>query len=236
GADDFGPEGAVMASFVELCAFAALLQDGAEAVTRQSVWEFLRAGGPVMVPLGVCSVVALALTMERYLRLRPEVALPPSLEEPIERAIHGERARALEAAAAIDAPAARILCAGLRRDALPLLDIERAMEDQAAKEADAMRGRIRALSLIAAIAPLLGLLGTVLGLNEAFHRVVRAGLGKPEQLAAGIEEALITTIAGLCIAIPVMLIASHLNAKVRRIMHRIDRRLTPVVDAIVAER
>src|SRR5690606_41010869 len=58
--------------------------------------------------------------------------------------------------------------------------------------------------------------------SEAFHRVVRAGLGKPEQLAAGIEEALITTIAGLCIAIPVMLIASHLNAKVRRIMHRIE--------------
>lgn len=214
----------------------ALLQDGAEAVTRQTVWSFLESGGPVMIPLGLCSIVAVALAMERFLRLRRESVLPASLDEPLEMAIRGERARALEAAAAIPAPAARILVAGLRRDGLPLLDIERAMEDQAGKESDTMRGRIRALSVIAAIAPLLGLLGTVLGLNEAFHRVVRAGLGKPEQLAAGIEEALITTIAGLCLAIPLMLIASVLNAKVRRLMREVDQRMMPVVDTIVADR
>jgi biopolymer transport protein ExbB len=124
--------------------------------------------------------------MERCLRLRKDVVLPAAGNEPIELAVRGERARALELCATAPGPAVRILAAGLRRDSLPLLDIERAMEDQAAKESDGMRGRIRALSVIAAIAPLLGLLGTVLGLNEAFHRVVRAGLGKPEQLAAGI--------------------------------------------------
>jgi len=214
----------------------ALLQDVAETATRQTVWDFLSAGGPVMVPLGLCSVVAVALAMERVLRLRRESVLPPAVAEPIELAVRGERARALELANAIPAPATRILAAGLRRDSLPLLDIERAMEDQAAKESDSMRSRIRGLSVIAAIAPLLGLLGTVLGLNEAFHRVVRAGLGKPEQLAAGIEEALITTIVGLCLAIPLMLIASLLNGKVRRLMVEIDQRLMPVVDAIVAER
>jgi biopolymer transport protein ExbB len=212
------------------------VQDTATAVTRQTVWDFLRAGGPVMVPLGLCSVVAVALVMERYLRLREPAVLPAALDEPIQLALRGDRARALALAHDIDAPGARILAAGLRRDSLPLLDIERAMEDQAGKEADTMRGRVRALSVIAAIAPLLGLLGTVLGLNEAFHRVVRAGLGKPEQLAAGIEEALITTIAGLCLAIPLMLIVSHLNARVRRLLNAADARLSPVVDAIVAER
>lgn len=215
---------------------SAILQDVAESTTRQSVWDFLAAGGPVMVPLGLCSVVAVALTMERCLRLRKEAVLPAAVDEPIELAVRGERGRALELAGGIQAPAARILAAGLRRDSLPLLDIERAMEDQAGKESDTMRGRIRALSVIAAIAPLLGLLGTVLGLNEAFHRVVRAGLGKPEQLAAGIEEALITTIVGLCLAIPLMLVASLLNGKVRRLMREVDQRLMPVVDAIVADR
>ncbi|MEZ5965068.1 MAG: MotA/TolQ/ExbB proton channel family protein [Planctomycetota bacterium] len=214
----------------------AILQDVAESTSRQSVWDFLAAGGPVMVPLGLCSVVAVALTMERILRLRLSSVLPPTVQEPIDLAVRGERARALQLAEGVDAPAARILAAGLRRDSLPLLDIERAMEDQAAKESDAMRSRIRALAVIAAIAPLLGLLGTVLGLNEAFHRVVRAGMGKPEQLAAGIEEALITTIVGLCLAIPLMLVASLLQGKVRRMMREVDQRMMPVVDAIVAER
>jgi biopolymer transport protein ExbB len=213
----------------------ALLQE-ADAVSRQTVWQWLVAGGPVMVPLGLCSVVAVGLILERYLRLRRDAVLPPPVEEAIEVAQRGDRPRALQMAAAIDAPAARILAAGLRRDTLPLLDLERAMEDQAAKESDVMRGRVRALSLIAAVAPLLGLLGTVLGLEDAFDRVVRVGMGKPEQLAAGINEALITTIAGLWLAIPLMLVASFLNARVRLLMRLVDQRLMPVVDAIVAER
>ncbi len=208
----------------------------AEAVSRQTVWQWLVAGGPVMVPLGLCSVVAVALVMERYLRLRQDAMLPPAVEEAIEAAQRGDRARALQLAAAIEAPAARILAAGLRRDTLPLLDIERAMEDQAAKESDVMRGRVRALSMIAAVAPLLGLLGTVLGLANAFDRVVLVGMGKPEQLAAGINEALITTIAGLGLAIPLMLIVGFLNARVRLLMRLVDQRLMLVVDAIVAER
>ena len=213
----------------------SLLQE-AEAVSRRTVWEWLAAGGPVMLPLAVCSVVAVALVMERLLRLRKDSVLPTSVDEAIDLAQRGERPRALQLATQIDAPAARILAAGLRRDTMPLLDIERAMEDQAGKESDLMRGRIRALSIIAAVAPLLGLLGTVLGLENAFDRVVRVGMGKPEQLAAGINEALITTIAGLWLAIPMMLVASYLNARVRGLMRAVDLRLSPVVDAIVAER
>lgn len=207
-----------------------------EQVSRQTVWEYLSAGGPVMVPLGLCSVVLVALIVERWLRLRPDYVCPDTLNEPLAMAVRGERARALELAADIDAPAARILVAGLRRDALPIHDIERAMEDQAGKESDRMRGRIRAVAVIASVAPLMGLLGTVLGLENAFHRVVRVGMGKPEQLAAGIEEALITTIAGLYIAIPATLLAAWLHARVRRLLHLADDRLAPVLDAIVAER
>lgn len=212
------------------------MQGVQETVTRQTAWDFLASGGPMMVPLGLCSVVACGLAMERYLRLRPAAVLPPELEPVIDRAARGERAAALVECAAIDSPASRILAAGLRRDALPLLDLERGMEDQAGKEMERMRGNIRALSVIAAVAPLLGLLGTVLGLNAAFHRVVQTGLGKPENLAAGIEEALITTIAGLALAIPAMLVASHLGARVRRLVGRVDDRLLPVIDAIVQER
>jgi biopolymer transport protein ExbB len=218
-------------------AFALWLDFAAaqDEASMQTVWDFLKAGGPVMVPLGLCSVVAVALVMERSLRLRRRLVFPEPVETAVGLARGGRYTDALAAARGANAPAGRILAAGLVRVGMPVREVELAMEDQAAKEADRMRGNVRWLSLIASVSPLLGLLGTVLGIEDSFHRVVQTGMGKPEHLAAGIEEALITTIAGLIIAIPALLLAAYLNAKVRRLLADVDDGLQPVVEHLVEQ-
>ena len=202
--------------------------------TVQTVWEFLSSGGPVMIPIAICSVLAMGYVLERLGALRLGRVIPERLGE-VEAAIEsGDLERAKSLAQEIDSPATRILSAGLRRQGHPIRAVELAMEDQAHKELEKLRSNIRPLNLIAGIAPLLGLLGTVLGIQEAFHRVVKTKMGEPEMLAAGIEVALVTTIAGLCVAIPTMLVASFLANKARRLMLQCDERLAPWVESLAA--
>ena len=202
------------------------------AVSAQTVWEFLASGGPVMVPIGLCSVLVLALTIERLLALRRARVYPAGIDDVID-AIHADRLDDARAKLGeLDAPASRILGAGMRRTGFLLSDVETAIEDQAAKEVDRLERNIRPLALVAAIAPLLGLLGTVLGIAESFGRVSEAGMGKPEMLAGGIEEALTTTIAGLCVAIPAMLLAAYLRGRLRKLVHAMDEKIAPAVEPL----
>lgn len=210
----------------------ALLQN--EVVTKQSLWEFLASGGPVMIPIGLCSVVAFGLAMERYLRVRRGRICPSSMREAVAALQQGRFDDAHALAEKSRSPAGRILLAGLRRRGFTLEEVERVMEDQGRKELDRLHVPIRPIAIIANVAPLLGLLGTVLGIAEAFHQVVLTGMGKPENLAAGIEVALTTTIAGLIVAIPAMLVAAHLGGRVRRLMLHTDDVLAPAVEPLAA--
>jgi biopolymer transport protein ExbB len=198
--------------------------------TTQTVWEFLTSGGYIMIPLGICSIVVLALTMDRWMRITPNCVLPKGIDGAMDLLEQGRFQEALTAGRDLNAPAGRILAAGIQRRDYDLEHIERAMEDQGQREVEKLKTNIRPLSLIASIAPLLGLLGTVMGIQNSFALVVKSGMGKPENFAGGIEEALVTTIAGLCVAIPALLIASHFNSKVRRLMIETDERLTPALD------
>ncbi len=203
------------------------------AASVESVWSFLKAGGPVMVPIGLCSVVATALMLERYARLTRRAACPASLDEALAAVGRGDDAAALAACVKADAPATRVLAAGIRRRGFAAADIERAMEDQGQKEAERMRANVKPLGLIVSLAPLLGLFGTVVGIYEAFHVVARSNaLGKAQQLASGIEVALITTIAGLVVAMPVQCVYFHLNARVKAVLGHLENRLEGVVERL----
>lgn len=201
-------------------------------VTVQTFGEFLAAGGPVMIPIALCSVVVAGLALERYLNLTRGRMLSRSVDEAMDLLRSGHSQQALDVVEANKTAGARILAAGIRRQGFAVRDVERAMEDQAHKEADKLRSNIRPLTLIAAVAPLIGLFGTVVGIAEAFHRVVRTGMGKPENLAAGIEMALTTTIAGLAVAIPTMIIAAHLQGRVRKLLLVTDEKLAPAVESL----
>lgn len=214
----------MIASLTTAAAFAQ------EKESSQTVWDFLVAGGYIMVPLAICSVVVLALAMDRWMRLRGGRIMPKGIDDAIGLLKQGRFDEALAAGRDLKAPAGRILVAGIQRREHHFEHVERAMEDQGQREVERLRKNIRPLSLIANIAPLLGLLGTVIGIQDSFASVVKSGMGKPENFASGIESALVTTIAGLVVAIPALLIASHFNAKVRSLMMDVDEKLSPTVE------
>lgn len=216
---------------------AAVPQDsdassGGSADLSTTIGDFLSSGGELMWPIGLCSVVVLALTIERYLALRKGAMLPRTIGQAAD--LIGQRRfdEARQVLAKPRAPGENVLASGLRRAGYPLRDVEAAMVDQAHKELEKMRRNVRPLSMIATIAPLLGLLGTVLGIAEAFRRVSQAGLGDPTALADGIQVALNTTIAGLFVAIPAVVLHSLLSGRVRKRLLEVDERLAPLVEPL----
>lgn len=200
-----------------------------------TIGEFFTAGGYLMWPILGCSVVVTGLAIERYLSLRRDRVLPQVVVDAVEQVTQGRAEVIAAGISEASAPGARVLAAGLRRRGRALADVEKAMEDQLAAEAGSLRGNVRAINLMAAIAPLLGLLGTVVGIADAFATVERTGLGKAdssEALAAGIKVALYTTIFGLCVAIPATLLAAHLQARVRRLVRAMGEAVAPAIEAL----
>lgn len=167
------------------------------------VWELAKRGGYTMIPIGLCSVVALAVIFERLFSLRQKKVLPPELVHAIEnywkRSDFEEAIRVCER---FDVPFARILRAGLVRRHLGLSEMERAMVGAGQHESTVIFRNLRSLGVIANLAPMLGLFGTVVGMVRAFDVISRFGTGNPSLVASGISEALLTTAAGLMVGIP----------------------------------
>ena len=200
-----------------------------------TVGEFFSAGGLLMWPILGCSVVVIGLCLERWLSLRPGRVLPQVVLDAVEQVVQGRAAVIAAGIAEAKAPAARVLAAGLRRRGHLLADVEKGMEDALRSESARLRGSIRAIVLMAQVAPLLGLLGTVLGIADAFAAVEQTGLGKAESseaLAKGIKVALYTTIFGLFVAIPATLAAAWLQARARRLSTAIAEAMAPAVPAL----
>jgi biopolymer transport protein ExbB len=212
---------------------SAVLQDPSQAFT--TVGEFFTDGGILMWPILGCSIVVVGLSIERYLSLRLPRLLPTSVADAVQKVRQGGAAGVATGVEATKAPAARVLAAALRRRGFEVHDVEKAMEDQIYKEASRLRTNVRGISLMASVAPLLGLLGTVLGIAQAFAVVEQAGLGKPEHLAAGIKVALYTTVFGLLVAIPATVLAAHLNSRVRRLLMVVGESLEPVVEHLASQ-
>lgn len=178
--------------------------------------------------LAVFSIAAMAVALERAALLRRGRVMPGSFVRRL-RGLIGRNEDGLEDFRSLcdgsKSPVANILRAGVLRAGRPLPEVEKAMEDAAAREMAAMRSRNRPLSVIGSVAPLIGLLGTVVGMILAFRNASLAGLGKAELLAEGIYLALMTTAAGLTIAIPSLLLVAWFNARVERFMRDIDEAL-----------
>src|SRR5688572_11884142 len=146
----------------------ASLQDPGVITT---VGEFFSAGGFMMWPILGCSVVVVGLALERYSNLRVSRVLPQEVQDAVEQIVKDRSDAVAADVEELEAPGARVLAAGLRRRGFPLIDVERAMEDQIRKEAARLRSNIRGITLMAAVAPLCGLLGTVLGIRSEERRV-----------------------------------------------------------------
>jgi len=202
------------------------------------MFDLIVGRGPIMWPLIICSVVGLTFMVERAIRLRRKklVAGPPG-EQVIAAAKEGDVPRGLELCRKAETPAARVLETGLANADRPFLESEKAVEDAGAREVKRLSGNLRPLSVIAGLAPLLGLLGTVIGMIDCFLQVgLKSGIGKPELLAAGISEALVTTASGLAIAIPSQAAYYFFKARIDRFARDTEEVYARVRDALTQSR
>ncbi len=206
------------------------------AMTVNSVWDFILKGGIMMIPIGLCSLVAMAVFMERIVVLRRNRVIPGSFLPGLDLILESQPddpAEALVYCRESDCPVARVFTAGIRRLRGPIELMEKHIAEEGERESLTLRKNLRVLSVIAAISPLLGLLGTIFGMITAFQTVAVSGeaLGKTELLAGGIYAAMITTAAGLIVAIPVLIMYHWLTAKIERLVMEMDRMTVEFIES-----
>ena len=177
--------------------------------------EWLLGGGPIMIPLLICSVLSLAVIIERAINLRRDKILRPEIIQTIE-AIRSQEdiPFAISKCEVIHGPFSNLLRRILTNN--HLTREEKFIDIQAAgrQEAKALEKRLLVLEIITAVAPLLGLLGTVLGLENIFGIISELGLGQAKAFSGGLAEAIRTTVFGLFIAIPTLVAYSYFDKKV----------------------
>mgnify|MGYP000193771292 CR=1 FL=1 len=187
-----------------------------------------------MLPIILCSVLAVAITLERLWVLRDERVAPAGLVAEVWRRLTDSGALDAVAMRQLRAgsPLGRVAAAGLasRHDSRAVM-IER-IEEAGRQEAQLLARYLNTLGTIAAVTPLLGLLGTVLGMIEVFSAIDAAGLGDRQALAGGIGEALITTGSGLAVAIPALVAYRYLRGRVNRLVLRIEQEARKLVDVL----
>lgn len=194
-----------------------------------AAWALVEAGGVVMIPLGAMSVAGLAILIAKLAQFAAAgLGRNRAVSEALALAARGDLARAQAGAEAAGGPAASALAAalGARAAGLPEAAAREAAWAAGARATEALRGWTRPLETIAGLAPLLGLFGTVLGMIAAFAQMEAAGARvDPAVLSGGIWEALLTTAAGLAVAIPAVAAVNWLERRVEREEHLIDMAL-----------
>lgn len=200
------------------------------------VYEFLARGGPIMIPIALGSVTALAILFERLWSLRRGSVIPPTLITGVRKLVaRGAHDKALALCQKSPTPMARVIEGCLRYRSLKRQDIKESIEDIGRQEVAQMSRLIEALGIIAAVSPLLGLLGTVTGMIQAFRQVVAAsarGAIDPSRLANGIWEALITTAAGLSVAILAYLAYRYMMGRANRLAAVMERQALEILDEV----
>ncbi|MDE0611643.1 MAG: MotA/TolQ/ExbB proton channel family protein [Gammaproteobacteria bacterium] len=195
--------------------------------------DLVQAGGWVMVPILLCSILALAIILERSWALRQGQVMPDGLLAQVrawlqQDALDGDRLDVLRNSSQLG----RILAAGLSLHQQTLEERKTAVEDAGRRGAVELERFLAALGTIAMISPLLGLLGTVWGLIVVFDQIMTTGLGQPSDLAGGIAQALITTAAGLAVAIPAVIFHRFFQRKVAVLVSQMESVAHQLMDVL----
>lgn len=196
--------------------------------------ELIKAGGWVMLPILVLAVVALAIILERFWTLRRREVLPPGLGEEVREWARGRNTLDPKHIDVLrrNSPLGELLAAGLDVRHRPRELIKERIEDVGRHVAHRLERFLNALGTIAAVGPLLGLLGTVFGMIEMFLGIMSTGVGDANQLAGGIGQALVSTAAGLCLAIPALMFHRYLRARVTGYVVDMEKQATQLLDAL----
>jgi biopolymer transport protein ExbB len=197
------------------------------------MWEIIQAGGPVMWPIILCSVVALAIIGERFWSLQESRVIPPEISARVWQLVgSGDLTDKHVAALEQNSPLGRVLAAGLAQRHRSRELVKEAVEDAGRHVVHELERFLNMLGTIAAVSPLLGLLGTVIGIISAFNAITHGGVGDPRALSGGIGQALVATAAGLCVAIPSLVGYRYLRGKVDRLVVQMERDALKLVQVL----
>jgi biopolymer transport protein ExbB len=207
-------------------ALIILGQAAENPIPTRSLLEMLVAGGPLMAPIALASFVLLLVVFERAFSLRRRRVVPRLF---VERFLLQLREGALDRTDALarceDHPShiARVFAAAVRKWGKPAVEVEQAVLDEGERIGNVLRRYLRVMNGVSTVAPLLGLLGTVWGMMQSFNVIsVSQAMGRAEMLAGGISVALITTTAGLFVAIPAMILYLYFVGRVDSLIMQID--------------
>lgn len=197
------------------------------------MWEIVRAGGPLMWPIIVCSIIAAAIILERLWTLQDKRVFPPDLSRKVAQLIDANQIndkviQALEQ----NSPLGRMLAAGLSHRHRPRAVVMERLQDTGRHVIFELERFINTLGTIAAVTPLMGLLGTVAGIIKSFNAITAGGMGDPRALSGGIAEALICTAAGLGVAIPSLIAFRYLRGRVDHIVVEMEKDAIRLADTM----
>jgi biopolymer transport protein ExbB len=217
--------------FSAICLWTGSVSGGENLPAR--AWDSFEKGGSVMWAILLASVVGMAFALERVMALRTARQLPATLTARVRDILASDGLESARAMLFRDGSAlARVLGALLARSGASRRELETAIEDEGGRVLFDLRRNLRPVALVASVAPLLGLLGTVFGLIGAFGMAAELGMDDPRNFATGIYEALYTTAFGLVVAIPFMVAHHALKARTDGLMRSVeDEAVRFVLDA-----
>ncbi len=190
-----------------------------------SAFDLLTKGGIIMWPIFICSIIALAIIIERLYFFIKQLGNPERALENVNGMLdQGKYAQAFDLSRRTEGPASRMVQMGHKNRVLPRQKLEEKLSVTGQEELLKMGSKLRVLEVISTISPLMGLLGTVIGMVQAFNQVAQfKGQVNPSLLAGGIWEALLTTAAGLSVAIPTVIMLHFFERKIERISFLMEK-------------
>lgn len=201
------------------------------------MFELVKSGGWVMGPLLLCSVVATAIVAERFWALRKQRICPRNLVDQIwQWAKAGQMDVMRISSLRGSSPLGRVLAAGLMNRHYSREVMKESIEEAGRHVVLELERYLNTLGTIASISPLLGLLGTVLGMIKVFTAISAVGVGSPTEMAGGLSEALITTVAGLIVAIPSLMFYRHFQRRVDELVSTMEQEAIKMVEILHGDR
>ena len=195
--------------------------------------EIVQAGGWMMIPIIASSVIAVGIVLERLWTLQRKRVLPKDMTTQVwEWVKHNQLDASHIQMLHASSPLGQVLAAGLANRHAPRDVLKEAIEDSGRHAAHDLERYLSPLGTIAAISPLLGLLGTVSGMITAFTAITAQGVGNPTVLAGGISEALVTTAAGLVVAIPSLIAYRYLRGRVDSLVIQIEKEAIRFIEVL----
>ena len=197
------------------------------------MFELVKSGGWLMLPIILCSVISIAIIAERFWSLRMEKVLPKHLVATVWSAVKQDSFKTADIEQlAKQSALGKILSSGLINRNQPRERIKESIEERGREVVHELERFLDLLGTIAAISPLLGLLGTVVGMISVFTSITTHGVGDPGALAGGISQAMITTAAGLSVAIVALFFYRYFRRRVDTIVVEMEREAIKMVDVL----